>query len=46
MLEVNIIDKVEVIIEVRLIAIEDFHDKSDKVSDKRISNKRRLVKTT
>ena len=46
MLNIDIINKVEVIIEVSLIVIKDFHDDSDKVSEKRTSNKRRLVKTT
>ena len=34
----NEVKKIEVIIEVSLIAIEDFHDKSDKVSNKRVIN--------
>ena len=38
MFNIDIINKVEVIIEVSLIAIEDFHDKSDKISDKRVIN--------
>ena len=33
------VNKKEVIVEVNLIATEDFYDKSDKVSKKRISNK-------
>ena len=46
MLDIDIVDEVEVIVEASLIAAKDFHDESDKVSEKRISNKRRLVKTT
>ena len=42
----NKVNKAKVIIKVSLIAIEDFRDKSDKVSEKRTSDKRRLVKTT
>ena len=40
MLNVDIVNKVEVIVEASLIIIEDFHDESDKVSEKEISNKR------
>ena len=46
MLDVDIVNKVEVIIEANLIATEDFRNKSDKVSKKRTNNERRLIKTT
>ena len=46
MLNIDVVNKVEVIIEVSLIIVEDFHDESDEVSEKRTGDKRRLVKTT
>ena len=46
MLNIDIVNKVEVIIEASLIATKDFHDESGEVSKKRTSDKRRLVKTT
>ena len=45
-LNVNVINKVEVIVEVSLIIAKDFRNKSDEVSEKRACNERRLVKTT
>ena len=45
-LNIDIINKVEVIIEVSLIIAKDFRNKSDKVSEKRACDERRLVKTT
>ena len=33
-------NKVEIIVEASLIATKDFHDESDKVSEKRTSDKR------
>ena len=38
MLIINIINNDKVIIEASLIATKDFHDKSDKVSNKRVIN--------
>ena len=46
MLNIDIVNKVEVIVEVSLIATKGFFDESDKISKKRTSNKRRLIKTT
>ena len=45
-LNVDIVNKVEVIIEASLIAAKGFYGGSGEVSEKRIDNKRRLVKTT
>ena len=38
MLNIDIVNKVEVIIEASLIATKDFHDKSGEVSDERVIN--------
>ena len=46
MLNIDAVDKAEVIIKVSLIATEGFHNKSGEVSEGRIGDKRRLVKTT
>ena len=46
MLDINIVNKVEVIVEVSLIIAEDFRNESDKVSEKRACDERRLVKIT
>ena len=46
MLNIDIVNKVEVIIEVSLIAIKGFYNESDKISERRMSDKRRLVKIT
>ena len=46
MLDVDVVNKVEVIVEVSLIATEGFHDESGEVSKKRADGKRWLVKTT
>ena len=46
MLNIDIVNEVEVIIEVSLMITEDFRNKSDKVSEKRACDERRLVKTT
>ena len=46
MLNIDVVNKVKVIVEVSLIIADDFRNKSDKVSKKRTSDERRLVKTT
>ena len=46
MLNIDIVNKVEVIVEVSLIIAKGFRNKSDKVSEKQTNNERRLVKIT
>ena len=46
MLNIDIVNKVEVIVEVSLIAAEDSYDESGEVSKRRTSSKRRSIKKT
>ena len=45
-LDIDIINKVEVIVEVSLMIAKGFRNKSGEVSEKRACDERRLVKTT